>query len=921
MEELLEDKNKKQQRLRVGEKSEKLFWEVFRNVYLNSIIFNYIKYVNDSNNQFKFGVFKYYEINSTEWMIENGHLNLLRDKVLNCNNNNYLSFYCSDKNEMERDYIRKRYENSSQSGYNKYYKYSIFNVFKEDVEFFRSLIRNYPHYYQYPNTTNQDLERFSLEYDNLALMIILIEDYKYQPTIKLLERSIIIASINVSNYLYKTLILSSTTPTTLTTITTLTTTTTTTTSQPQPILQYLDYRRIWNIALNYIFISDFKILNKRVDLLINKYKLESPCSVISSNCSRRRLILNGFFIPSNRNSLNSFFRLFNIYIYQETIESIIECCKTVIYLKQLLEPIIEKLKLSKYNYSTKVVTGTTTTTTTTKEIIMDPLNGQSPLDYELANSYEWLSIEQINEIKESFNENQLKETLFGETNISDKRLMKLFNMLIIFTPPPQLGEDKLNKNYQFYRFKYFREFKEETKSLLLFNNCSDFGYFIHYDDKNYFQYNKTNHIYTIDDLQFKYCKNDFEIILQFINHSINDIIRIINNNNNNNIEIIEIIENVISTLICYCSKINNLEILKLIFNQLYPFYNKITLLPFNLYNSIESLDFIINFSNSIIDNNNNNFKNQTMEKIISNLFIYDNIELLYYVKENYQNDLIHFLKSKNKINLSKLISTFNKSKFYIECLNSFFLNFDDNNNYLSIKELSKNIFQGNIDYKDLRWLLNLTPKSHFLDEGLCNFFENKINNYKDFQLIHNLLLLGYNFTLSLENKVLIKSQYINHFNNQNQNQNNNENNNFLNSLIKNFNYDFILNELTFEIIKRNDIKLLIELIEMKEIKTIESNFKRIIINIISSGKIQLLEEIFSSNKILKETNKELVNQFLKLSFEKGNIEALLFLSKKFKISYLGSSYSSIKNLLFPKNHFKDNLFTNNNYYLKNIYNN
>ncbi|KAM9996396.1 hypothetical protein ACTFIY_002569 [Dictyostelium cf. discoideum] len=862
------DKNRNKQNillLKVN-KNEKLFWKVFRNIYLNSKIFNYIKYVNDSFNKFKIGIFKYYEINRTEWMIENGHLNLLRDKIINSNNNN-LSFYCNDSKQMNRDNNRKKYETTNngnynnQSGYNKYYKYSIFNVFKDDVEFFKCLIKNYPLYYQQPYTTNEDLERFSLEYDNLALMIILVEQYKYKPSIKSLEKSIDIASVNVANYLYKILILNNNNHTSL----------------PN---KEIDYKlSFWKLTLNYNnnYNNDFKNLNKKVDLLINKFKLELPINIYS--------LKNNF-------SLNSFFRLFNILIYQETIESIIECCKTVVYLKQLLEPIIEKLKLS-------------TSITTTPFI-----NGQSPLDNELSNSYEWLTIEQINEIEISFKEIELKETLFGETKISDNRLMKLFNMLIIFTPPPQCGEDKLNKNYQFYRFKYFREFKEETKSLLIIDNSSDFGYFINYDINN----NSNNNNNYNNDLQFKYCKNDIDIIIKFIKNSINDIIqRIIilkkedngNNNNNNNIKIIQ---NGISNLLSYCSKIDNLELFQFTFNQIYQFYNKITL-QFNLYSSFKCLDFIIKFSKSI---------NESIEKLISNLFIFNNIELLYYAKENYEIELIEFFV--NNFNKLKNSYSFEMCKFFIECLNS--LNF--NNSFCSFMEIDKeaiskrvweSFFQGNIDFKDLQWLINITPKSYFhQNQRLCDFIENKIDNYKNFELVYNLLLLDYKFTISLTNKVKIKIEYINHFNNKNNNNENGNNFSLLNSLINNYDYNFLLNEILLELIKRNDINFLIELIELKKIKTIENIFKRIIIISISSGKIQFLESIFSRNKIIEQINTNLANQFLRVSFEKGNIESLLFLAKKFKNSHPNSS---IKTLSFFKIFFKNNLFIdNNNYYIK-----
>ncbi|KAM9961771.1 hypothetical protein ACTFIR_004632 [Dictyostelium discoideum] len=106
--------------------SEKLFWSVFRNKYLNKLIFK--------RSEFKLNVFTYYEMNSVEWMITK-HFSLLREKVMRNDRNLKIRFFTlSDP---------------------------IFELFKDDYEFYNNLFKNYQDNRYISDLTLSDLENFS----------------------------------------------------------------------------------------------------------------------------------------------------------------------------------------------------------------------------------------------------------------------------------------------------------------------------------------------------------------------------------------------------------------------------------------------------------------------------------------------------------------------------------------------------------------------------------------------------------------------------------------------------------------------------------------------------------------------------------------------------------------------------------------
>ncbi|KAN0040492.1 hypothetical protein ACTA71_008829 [Dictyostelium dimigraforme] len=63
-----------------------LFYKVFNNIFLKSKIQSFHK------NNCGIGVYGWEELNSSEWLIENGYLNVLKEKI---KRKEHLSFYCN----------------------------------------------------------------------------------------------------------------------------------------------------------------------------------------------------------------------------------------------------------------------------------------------------------------------------------------------------------------------------------------------------------------------------------------------------------------------------------------------------------------------------------------------------------------------------------------------------------------------------------------------------------------------------------------------------------------------------------------------------------------------------------------------------------------------------------------------------------
>ncbi|KAN0000084.1 hypothetical protein ACTFIZ_008543 [Dictyostelium cf. discoideum] len=147
---------------------EKLFWSVFRNKYLNKIIFK--------RSDFKLNAYTYYEMNNVEWIINNKHFSLLREKVM--------------RNDRNLNFLIRFFINP------------IFAFFKDDYEFYYNLFGNYGNNKYISKLTLSDLEFYSRMNDNVALLKILIDKSKDYINLELFYKFICIGAINSSIYLY-----------------------------------------------------------------------------------------------------------------------------------------------------------------------------------------------------------------------------------------------------------------------------------------------------------------------------------------------------------------------------------------------------------------------------------------------------------------------------------------------------------------------------------------------------------------------------------------------------------------------------------------------------------------------------------------------------------------------------------------------
>ncbi|KAM9995234.1 hypothetical protein ACTFIY_001413 [Dictyostelium cf. discoideum] len=148
-------------------KNERLFWTIFRNLYLNKIIFEKIKCKS------RLLCYSYDKIIFSEWMIINNYLELLKYKVTRGDklifNNTWVNvFYNYEKltrnqpESLNSSNSRFKYDQleddysliTSKKGI--YEVNSIFNWFKDDYDFYLNLFKNYSDYFKVNNCNNNN---------------------------------------------------------------------------------------------------------------------------------------------------------------------------------------------------------------------------------------------------------------------------------------------------------------------------------------------------------------------------------------------------------------------------------------------------------------------------------------------------------------------------------------------------------------------------------------------------------------------------------------------------------------------------------------------------------------------------------------------------------------------------------------------
>ncbi|KAM9956733.1 hypothetical protein ACTFIR_003464 [Dictyostelium discoideum] len=243
-----------------NEEYENNFWSIFRNCFIRNLIFKNIKVIEPM----KFGVFQYNQIIEVEWLLNFNYQYLLWWKVIE---GSYLVFKGSILKEIK--------------------KKCLFDYFKNDKIFYSKLLLNYPNYFKPTEKNSSFLEKIAIEFDNVALIQVLVEEYNHQFNYSIIESSIEIGSYQVAAYLLS--------------------------LKENEIRSY----KLSNLFTKIILNPLDEDLSKSLDFFINKLKIQQ-----------------------NNPLLLSCGRLFSFQIYRQPLKLILDCCYSLIYLKSYIQEYI-----------------------------------------------------------------------------------------------------------------------------------------------------------------------------------------------------------------------------------------------------------------------------------------------------------------------------------------------------------------------------------------------------------------------------------------------------------------------------------------------------------------------------------------------------------------------------------------------------
>ncbi|EAL62481.1 hypothetical protein DDB_G0289937 [Dictyostelium discoideum AX4] len=597
----------------VMKKEEIVFWKVFRNIVLKKKIFESIK-----SNYIRYEIKKYDEIVKVEWMINNGYIGLLRDKVriafrpLQFLFGDDFSHFSADNRHMNprdlfspnrfnnfriinsSDEIREKFNIESFRFISIDYSNHFFNVIKEPTEenyiFYEQLFSNYPEYFQ---TSIDETFYIITEYDCMIALKVLVEKFDYSPSGRMFQRCIEIGSFNCSTYLNQTFEI--------------------------PLNNITQY---WNEMFynesHQASISTPNVINERVGYLIKN---------TGNNNS------------SNIPSLPSEFRLGHLFyciLNEIKLKTLLECIETILLLSEQSKEFIESISLNKYKSSKK-----------------GDLSNSNIIEYfyKEFKGIPMLTREEINEMKFTNDELNIEVCQFSSDNQS---IQKLYEMVLLFTLPSNLQE-----NFQFYQFKYHYGKSNLTttpSNQTLKFNCIQFGI---YDEKS-IDWVIPNFVAQKREI-FKFCKNDTNKMTEFImslykNNKLEWLVALLvkrtlhfpsKNILRINYKILQIISNNDEIL----DKINNLERAMQNWGRMLIIYKYISITEkefhslYNIHSKFTHDDQLVNYISSY-------FKFQYMSKIHLNhifvnrgdefKFVKNSFEFFFYVA------FFQFTQSKNK---------------------------------------------------------------------------------------------------------------------------------------------------------------------------------------------------------------------------------------------------------------------------------
>ncbi|KAM9965580.1 hypothetical protein ACTFIW_005398 [Dictyostelium discoideum] len=602
-----------------------LFWKVFKNKILFKQIFK--------ASSFKLGIYSYYECNKYEWIVRNGYLELLKDKV-----------FRNDKNLIiDKNYMFTVFKTDNQSFFSilfKNYSHLVFEkVEKSSSNLVESTINSYGSldisgYLSNDNLKSNEKNRFQLDQiqiskntieliiknNNLsAFQVITNENIKYEPTFSDLVGSINYGSFDISKYIL---------------------------NNYSNEFNKFQTDQIWEISIGYKYLkNDLNLVtSKDIELYIKKCNfffsnilnngssikltIPEPPKIEYERIYPIELYKNIKNLPKSKNNKFVRAKFLNKILYPidnnpDNYPQSKEINKNLKKLRDIYRGII-------YELSVDLIINICLN-------ILNILKYQN-LSFEFSNEFLPSFIIKENELnnmklKYSFSNSSISCTDFDSNNQDIKRLLI---MVVYFT--------RDINNYDFILMKYFNN-ETNNENLLPID-------FAIYNEKRL----------TIPVSPFKYCKiddndNNGEKIKNYIKKSIQSINdQSINQNKKySKNQLLEI-----------CFKFDDLSLIEMVYNEFQNDFNFPSLETFENIKSIKVFDYVFN---KLLNNNNNNNNDylDILQYIICNKF-----DLASYFKLNYST--YYYLS------IERFSILFFKKKLHYESMEFVYNNFFDFSN-------------------------------------------------------------------------------------------------------------------------------------------------------------------------------------------------------------------------------------------------
>ncbi|KAM9970353.1 hypothetical protein ACTFIR_002208 [Dictyostelium discoideum] len=859
--------------------NDSLFYnKIWKNIVIRNKI---IKYISIGNN--RFGIIKFEKVISALFFIENGYFRQLRDKI---KNSEYLVLngIGNDKNEWPHSVYSKSSNSSNTTIYSKNLllnKNCIFNKEKAaihwDLHFYIDLFKNYSNYYLKSNI--QETENLLIDYDNELALKVLHEHFNHKLQIDLFFKSFIIGSYECAFYLF---------------------------NQLKIIKSNSLIIKIWNLL--------YQDIENSIELNSSSSSSSGASSISIQDSENEHLrinekfnfLLNKLKLPLPNNQIPTPY-IFNIKIYQSKLSTVLESVKIIIKIKPLFNKFIKSVNDKSYKLKN---TNSTTTTTINNLTFLKEFE-------KVINNFE-INLLELNEIENmKFSKNDLLKNIMDiDLNENEnENVLKIYNLLLPFTNHFNCYLENLN----YINIKYKNDYQYYSTLLLSIENSTiKIKSIINLKMFGQYKFNDLLEMGHSDDSLFKFCKNDENVKIDYINKVLVDL------KSQNQPNSILIIEKLMSNFI----NENNLQLSRLIINQLLnndDYLNVVSLMDketirlrlkrifISMVKSIEMFDLL--YKEVVI---NDQDLNQQLSNSILKILINNNKSIIFeHFKKNYPLEYYSSIEQLDLVNNGGV--SFDVYKFVYD-------NIDD---FISIYSMINvwSVTSLNLSIDQFIYLIQRTPKN------------------KNYHCFNNVVFFNY-IVLNLPNDIEIgkcqldtfNKDLFNYFkiinnnnnNDNDNNNNNNNNNNNQNELIEfidklNIQYYVFKNSSIYKIVQYDCLRYgnteLIDLIIILYKRFENSKYWDLLRNIVSSiceiGQLNLFKYMVSN---FNQDSFILENEQYNTLFRMGHIEFLeysLNLFKpieKIKIHYFNNNIFCLNHFKYSKNKYLDlsNLKLNKN---------